>query len=221
VAASRTRAAAGGAGRAGGSALPGRGALRLLPKIRRAVEAGQKIPGLEGEVATLSLEAEVQHNSLFQIVTPSFELTRTLEGCERDRRKVDQERQRYEELRAVEARRDERLKDLDRLNQARAEITEELAWKESALSAFADLDGQMQASRRDIENADRLIISCRRERDGLIAHQAQIKRRQKQRERLPGSDRLRSRPNSARRESSLRTSPTVTLGPKCTSRRDL
>jgi chromosome segregation ATPase len=144
------------------------------------VEAGQKIPGLEGEVATLSLEVEVQRSSLLQIVTPSFELTRTLEGCERDRRKVDQERQGYEELRAVEARRDERLKALERLAQGRAEVTEELARKESAVSAFPDLDGKMQASRREIENTDRLIISCRRERDSLIARQAQIKQRQDQ-----------------------------------------
>ena len=158
----------------------GEGPYASCPKIRRAVEAGQKIPALEGEVATLSLEVEVQRSSLIQIVTPSFELTRTLEGCERDRRKVDQERQRYEELRAVEARRDERLKALDRLAQGRAEVTEELARKESALSAFADLDGKMQASRREIENADRLIVSCRRERDGLIARQAQIKQRQEQ-----------------------------------------
>ena len=158
----------------------GEGPYASCPKIRRAVEAGQKIPALEGEVATLSLEVEVQRSSLIQIVTPSFELTRTLEGCERDRRKVDQERQRYEELRAVEARRDERLKALERLAQGRAEVTEELARKESALSAFADLDGKMQASRREIENTDRLIISCRRERDGLIARQAQIKQRQEQ-----------------------------------------
>ena len=158
----------------------GEGPYASCPKIRRAVEAGQKIPGLEGEVATLSLEVEVQRSSLLQIVTPSFELTRTLEGCERDRRKVDQERQGYEELRAVEARRDERLKALDRLAQGRAEVTEELARKESALSAFADLDAKMQASRREIENTDRLIISCRRERDSLIARQAQIKQRQDQ-----------------------------------------
>ena len=158
----------------------GEGPYASCPKIRRAVEAGQKIPTLEGEVATLSIEVEVQRSSLVQIATPSFELTRTLEGCERERRKVDQERQRYEELRAVEARRDERLKALERLNQARAEVVEELARKESALSAFADLDGKMQASRREIENADRLIISCRRERDSLIARQAQIKQRQEQ-----------------------------------------
>jgi exonuclease SbcC len=38
----------------------------------------------------------------------------------------------------------------------------------------------MQTSRREIENTDRLIISGRRERDNLIARQAQIKQRQEQ-----------------------------------------
>ncbi len=135
---------------------------------------------MEGEVATLSIEVEVQRSSLIQIVTPSIELNRTLESCERQRRKVDQERQRYEELHAVEARREERLKGLDRLNQARAELGEELAGKESALSAFANLDAKMQTSRREIEGTDRLIVSCHRERDSLIARQAQIKQRQEQ-----------------------------------------
>jgi hypothetical protein len=40
----------------------------------------------------------------------------------------------------------------------------------------------MQASRREIEDTDRLIISCRRERDSLIARQAQIRQRQEQME---------------------------------------
>ena len=160
----------------------GEGVYASCPKIQRAVEAGQKIPILEGEVATLSIEVEVQRSSLIQIVTPSFDLTRTLEGCERDRKKVDQERQRYEELRAVEARRDERLKALERMAQARAEVSEELSRKESGLSAFSDLDAKIHTSRREIENADRLIVSCRRERDGLIARQAQIIQRQEQRE---------------------------------------
>jgi exonuclease SbcC len=158
----------------------GEGPYASCPKIRRAVEAGEKIPTLEGEVATLLIEVEVQRSSLVQIATPSSELNRTLEGRERERRKVDQERQRYEELRAVEARREERLKGLERSNQAWAELTEELARKQSALSAFFDLDSQMQASRREIENMDSLIISSRRERDSLIARQAQIKQRQEQ-----------------------------------------
>jgi len=158
----------------------GQGPYASCPKIRRAVEAGQKIPGLEGEVATLSLEVEIQRSSLLQIVTPSFELTRTLEGCERDRTKVDQERQRYEELRAVEARRDERLKALERLAQGRAEVTAELARKESTLSAFVDLDGQMRTSQQEVADTDRLTISSRRERDSLIARQAQIKQRLEQ-----------------------------------------
>jgi exonuclease SbcC len=160
----------------------GEGVYASCPKIQRAVKAGQKIPALEGEVGTLSIEVEVQRSSLIQIVTPSFELTRTLEGCEQNRRKIDQERQRYEELQAVEARRDERVNALDRLAQARAELIQELARKESALSAFADLDARVQASRREIEDTDRLIVSCRRERDGLIARQAQIKQRQEQME---------------------------------------
>ncbi len=160
----------------------GEGPYASCPKIRRAVEAGDKIPTLEGEVVTLSIEVEVQRGSLVQIATPSSELTRTLEGCERQRRVVDGERQRYEELRAVEVRREERLKGLDRLNQARAELAEELARKESGLSAFADLNAQMRASGREIESMDRLIISCRRERDSLIARQAQIKQRQEQME---------------------------------------
>jgi exonuclease SbcC len=158
----------------------GEGPYASCPKIRRAVEAGEKVPALEGEVTTISLEVEVQRESLVRIATPSFELTVTLEGCERERRKVDQERQRYEELRAVEARREERLKGLDRLNQARAEQDKELARKESALSEFSGLDFQKQASQREIANIESQTISCRRERDGLIAHQAQIKQRQEQ-----------------------------------------
>ena len=158
----------------------GEGVYASCPKIQRAVKAGQKIPALEGEAVTLSLEVGVQRSSLARIATPSSELTRTLEGCERDRRKVDQERQRYEELQAVEARRDERLKALERLAQARTEVGQELSRKESALSAFSDLDAKMHASRQEIEGIDRLIISCRRERDSLIARQAQIKQRQEQ-----------------------------------------
>jgi exonuclease SbcC len=160
----------------------GEGPYASCPKIRRAVQAGGKIPTLEGDVATLSIEVDVQRGSLVQIATPSSQLTRTLEGCEQDRRKVDQERQRYEELRAVEARREERLKGLDRLNQARVELAEELAGKESALSAFADLDARMQTSRREAEDTNRQIVSCNRERDSLIARQAQIKQRQEQME---------------------------------------
>jgi exonuclease SbcC len=158
----------------------GEGPYAACPKIGRAVEAGKNILALEGEVATLSIEVEVQRSSFVQIATPSIELNRTLEGCERDRRKVDQDRKRYEELRAVEARREERLKGLDRLNQARVELAEELAGKESAVSAFADLDAKMQTSRREIDGTDRLIVSCHRERDSLIARHAQIKQRQEQ-----------------------------------------
>ncbi len=160
----------------------GKGPYASCPKIRRAVEAGLKIPALEGGIATLLLEVEIQQSSLVQIATPSSKLTRTLEGCERDRAKLDQERRRYDELSVIEARRDERLKTLARLNQARREVAEELAKKESALSVFADLDARMDAARREVENEDLQLISCRVERDRLIACHAQIKQRQEQRD---------------------------------------
>jgi len=160
----------------------GAGLYASCPKIRRSVGAGVRIPTLEGEIATLSIEVEVQRGSLVQIATPSSELNRALEGCERQRRVVDGERQRNEELRAVEARREERPKGLDRLNQARVEVANELARKESGLSVFADLDARIQTSRREVESTDRLITSTRCERDSLIAHQAQIKQRREQRE---------------------------------------
>jgi exonuclease SbcC len=56
----------------------GEGPYASCPKIRRAVDAGEKKPAQEGEVATLSLEVEVQRSTLVQIATPSSELTRTL-----------------------------------------------------------------------------------------------------------------------------------------------
>lgn len=160
----------------------GEGPYASCPKIRRAIEAGPKIPELEDRVTTLSLEVEVQQSSLVQIATPSSQLTRTLEACGRGRAKLDQEQRRCEELRAVEARRDEQLKTLDRLCQNRQEVAEELARKESALSAFADLVAKMDAARRETENADRKLISCRAERDRLIACHAQAKQRQEQRD---------------------------------------
>jgi len=158
----------------------GEGPYASCPKIQRVVKAGKKIPTLEGEVATLSLEVEVQRSTLVRVTTPPSELTRTLDDCERQRRTLDQERRRYEELRAVEARREERLEGLDRLNQTRAELVEELAGKQSDLSQYADLDAQIQASSRELESMEKLIASAGQERDGLIARQAQIEQRRQQ-----------------------------------------
>src|SRR5205823_12476612 len=91
----------------------GQGPYTACPRIRRAGEAGAKIAALEEKIATLQLEAEVQRGSLVQIASPSSQLTRALESCERERRALDR---------------------------ARTELAEELARKEAALSAFTELD---------------------------------------------------------------------------------
>ena len=160
----------------------GQGPYASCPKIQRAVEAGEKIPTLKGETATLQLEVNLQRGSLVQIAAPSSQLTRTLESCERERRILDQERRRYEELRAVEARREERLKAQKWLSQARAELAEELARKEGSLFAFSELDPELRAARRRVDDLNRLITSFRSERDTLIARRAQINQRREQME---------------------------------------
>jgi exonuclease SbcC len=160
----------------------GEGPYASCPKIRRAVEAGPRIPQLEDQVATLSIEVEVQQSSLLHIATPSAQLLRTLQDIERERDKLDQKRRQYEELRAAEVRREERLKTFDRLSQNRQEVAEELARKEAALSAFADLDARIDAARRETQNAEQKLISCRADRDRLIACHAQIKQQQEQKE---------------------------------------
>ena len=156
----------------------GEGPYASCPKIQRAVEAGrgfrrwrERLPHSHSKSRSSAAHwSRLPHHRLI-----SLGHSKAASGTQ----EIDR-RQRYEELRAVEARREERLKGLDRLNQARAELAGELAGKESALSAFADLDAGVQASWREIEDTDRLIISCRRERDSLIARQAQIKQRQEQ-----------------------------------------
>jgi len=85
-------------------------------------------------------------------------------------------------LRAVEAGRDERLKAQERLGQARTERAEELARKEAALSAFSELDAELRAARRRVNDSNGLVASFRRERDTRITRQAQTHQRREQRE---------------------------------------
>jgi exonuclease SbcC len=160
----------------------GEGPYASCPKIRRAIAAGQKILELEGGIATISLEVEVQRCSLVPITTPSSTFTQTLEECERERAKLDQERRLSAELRAVEARRDERLKALEHLLENREDVAGESAKKEAALSGFTDLDAKLNAAHQEVETADRAINACRSDRDMLIARQAQIHQRKEQRE---------------------------------------
>jgi DNA repair exonuclease SbcCD ATPase subunit len=58
----------------------GAGKLTLIGSIFAALF--RQLPG--GRGLTLSLEVQVQRGALVRIPTPSSELTRTLEGCERE-----------------------------------------------------------------------------------------------------------------------------------------
>ena len=66
------------------------------------------------------------------LLTRSFDLTRTVEGSERERRKVGHGRLRFEEFQTVEVHRAERLNGLEQLSLARTGLPEEVAKKESS-----------------------------------------------------------------------------------------
>jgi len=66
------------------------------------------------------------------LLTRSFDLTRTVEGSERERRKVDYGLLRFEEFQTVEVLRAERLNGLEQLSLARPGLPEEVAKKESS-----------------------------------------------------------------------------------------
>ena len=66
----------------------GQGAYATCVKIRRAIQARQELPVLEGVVSTLELEVELQRAAVFQVPTSSAQLLKQLQECERERRSL-------------------------------------------------------------------------------------------------------------------------------------
>src|SRR5260370_30261187 len=100
----------------------GQGPYADCVKIRRAIESRNGLPELEGSIATLALEVDVQRTSLKALPKSSAELTTDLERCEGERRDLQQRRSRYEELRRVDARRAERMIARERLNRTKVDL---------------------------------------------------------------------------------------------------
>ena len=77
----------------------GQGAYATCVKIRRAIQARQDLPVLEGVVSTLELELELQHRQVVEVPASSAQLLKQLQECERERRSLEAVRKRHEELR--------------------------------------------------------------------------------------------------------------------------
>jgi len=158
----------------------GQGPYAGCVKIRRAIQARQQVPMMEGEVATLELELEAQRNWLATIPVSSAQLTRQLREAERERQDVEAERKRQEEMRTAEARCAERAAALERAVRDAAALDGELLGVEKELEQFQDLEVEIKAVRRQAEEINSSLSQVRSDRERLIARRAQAEQRLRQ-----------------------------------------
>jgi len=155
----------------------GKGPYAGCMKIRRATEAREHRPVLEGAITTLELELDVQRASLLAVGVGSAELMKRLRECERTRQSLEAQRQRLEELRAVEARRAERLASVKRLNKEKATVEAQSRKLQEDLSRFVGLGTELEAMRRQLSGSNGATAQLRTEREKLIARRAQAEER--------------------------------------------
>ena len=158
----------------------GRGPYAGCIKIQRAMQARQQRPALEGEVATLELERQIQRGALMPITVGSAQLTGRLEDCERERRGLEQLRSHHEELRVAETRRTERASALAKLAQDKSQLETELACADQQLAQLGTLASETEEVRKRAAEVNGSIAAVRSEREGVIARKAQAEQRWRQ-----------------------------------------
>jgi len=150
----------------------GQGAYATCVKIRRAIQARQDLPVLEGVVSTLELELELQRRAVVEVPASSAQLLKQLQECERERRSLEAVRKRHEELRMVQARQAERQAALDKLDEERAGLGTRLQEVVNALTQFEGLQTALNATREQAREVNCAISQCRTDRDRAIARKA-------------------------------------------------
>jgi DNA repair protein SbcC/Rad50 len=155
----------------------GHGPYAGCVKIRRAIQARQELPVMEGELSTLELELEVQRGSLATIPVSSAQLTHQLREAERERQNVEVIRKRQDEMRIAEARRAERAAALERAVLDEAALDGRLLGVDKELEQFQGLDVEINAVRRQVEEINGSLSQVRSERERLIARRAQAEQR--------------------------------------------
>ena len=150
----------------------GQGAYATCVKIRRAIQARQDLPILEGVVSTLELELELQRGAVVEAPASSAQLLKQLQECERERRSLEAVRKRHEELRMVQARQAERQAALEKLNEERSGFGTRLQEVVNALTQFEGLQTALNAIRERSREVNSDISQCRTERELAIARKA-------------------------------------------------
>jgi DNA repair protein SbcC/Rad50 len=158
----------------------GKGPYAGCAKIQRAINAQGQLPDLEGSVAALELEVEVQRSCLVPLTVGSAQLLRSLKDCERERQELEAVRKRQEALRVVEARRKERVVTAERLRLDLLEFEGQQQVVEQELNQFCGLASDIEAICKRLEKVSSSASQIRSARETLIARRAQAEQRRQQ-----------------------------------------
>jgi len=158
----------------------GQGAYARCVKIGRGIQARQALSDLEGVVATLELELELQRGAVVEVPVSSAQLVKQLQECERERRDLETLRKRHEELRMVQVRTAERQSALGKLNEERSGVEAKLQEVANSLTHFEGLQTALNALGERSREVASAVTRCRAERERTIARKAQAEQRSQQ-----------------------------------------
>lgn len=158
----------------------GQGWYAACPKIQRAIQARESLPGLEEAIPKLERELETYQASVRSLPADPSRLMAELEDCQRQRRDLETARRQQEERKVLRARCEERTAALKRLNDEKAAFEEQSEELAKSLESFHGLGNQASQLARHLQETVSRANQRRREREQLIARKAQAEQRLRQ-----------------------------------------
>jgi exonuclease SbcC len=158
----------------------GQGWYAACPKIQRAIQARESLPGLEEEISKFHREIETQRASLRELPADLGRLMEESQWCQRERRNLETVRRQQEERKIIEARRQERTAALERLTEEKARFEKQAQELTKTLGSFKNLEDEINQIARRLQESASCLNRRRMERDQLIARRAQAEQRLRQ-----------------------------------------
>ena len=158
----------------------GQGWYAACPKIQRAIQARESLPGLEEEISKFHREIETQRASLRELPADLGRLIEELQRYQRERRNLETVRRQQEERKIIEARRQERTAALERLTEEKARFEKQAQELTKTLGSFKNLEDEINQITRRLQESASCLNRRRMEREQLIARRAQAEQRLRQ-----------------------------------------
>ncbi len=158
----------------------GKGPYAGCVKIRRAIQARESLAELGGIIATLQLELELQRSSLMKVPADTNRLMNELQQRQGQRRSLEDARRRQEELKVIEARRQERARGLERLMEEKSGQERQLKELYRSMEGIQGVDADLARVNRELQETASEIKRLSGRREQIIARQAQAEQRLRQ-----------------------------------------